>query len=412
GMLVAEAAMDELAHAAGIDALEFRKRNLYAPGRDITPYHQKIEQPILLDLMTTLEAQTDYQVRQAAARAFNAQHTQFKKGLALTPVQFGISFTVTHLNQAGALVNIFKDGSVEVNHAGTEMGQGLYTKIQQIAAEALGVEAEQIVPCATQTDKVPNGSPTAASSGSDLNGMAVLNACEKLKSRLVGFLQENHDWPVAPVVFADGKIACESLSMDFNEAIKLAYLARVSLSATGFYKTPEIHFDKVAGRGQAFYYFAYGAAVSEVIIDTLTGEYRVLRVDILHDAGASLNPAVDLGQIEGGFIQGMGWLTTEELLWNDDGVLISNSPANYKIPAAGDCPAEFNVALYQHENPKPTIYRSKATGEPPLMLAISTWCALRDACSAVSDYKVLPPLAVPATPEAVFWSVQAARGEQ
>ena len=338
-------------------------------------------------------------------------NSHFKKGLALPPVQFGISFTSTHLNQAGALVHIYTDGSIEVSHAGTEMGQGLYTKIAQIAAQAFAVPLAQIQLAATQTDKVPNGAPTAASSGSDMNGMAVLNACNTLKARLLDHLQSNRGWQPHAVTFVDGEVWHAGDKVPFNAVVREAYMQRVSLSATGFYKTPDIHFDKEAGRGRPFYYYGNGAAASEVIIDTTTGEYRLLRTDILHDAGDSLNPAVDLGQIEGGFIQGAGWLTTEELLWNDSGMLISNGPANYKIPTAHDCPPELNVEFYQGANTIPTVHRSKAVGEPPLMLAISVWCALRDDCSSVSDYKVLPPLAAPATPEAVFWAVRNARGD-
>lgn len=412
GMLVMEAAMDELAHSAGLDPLTLRIDNLYRPGHDVTHYGQTVEQFVLADLMEALTDSADYRERQRRARLFNRGSSQFKKGLALTPVQFGISFTATHLNQAGALVHIFKDGSIEVNHAGTEMGQGLYTKIAQVAAQAFAVPVEQVLLAATQTDKVPNGSPTAASSGSDMNGMAVLDACETLKARLLTHLEASRGWKPDAVTFVDGDVWHGGDTLAFNDLVREAYLQRISLSATGFYKTPDIHFDKEAGQGRPFYYYGNGAAASEVIIDTTTGEYRLLRTDILHDAGDSLNPAVDLGQVEGGFVQGAGWLTTEDLRWNDDGVLISNGPANYKIPTAHDCPPELNVAFYKGANSRPTIHRSKATGEPPLMLAISVWCALRNACSAASDYAVLPPLAAPATPEAVYWAVQAARGER
>ncbi|MFK7913231.1 MAG: xanthine dehydrogenase molybdopterin binding subunit [Pseudomonadales bacterium] len=411
GMLVMEAAMDELAHAARIDPLTLRMQNLYRPQHDVTHYGQTVEQFVLADLMETLIETADYRERQRRARVFNSGNSQFKKGLALTPVQFGISFTSTHLNQAGALVHIYTDGSIEVSHAGTEMGQGLYTKIAQIAAQAFAVPVAQVLLAATQTDKVPNGSPTAASSGSDMNGMAVLDACDTLKARLLEHLQNSRDWQPDAVTFVEGEVWHGGDKVPFNDLIREAYMQRVSLSATGFYKTPDIHFDKDAGRGRPFYYYGNGAAASEVIIDTSTGEYRLLRTDVLHDAGDSLNPAVDLGQIEGGFIQGAGWLTTEELLWNDSGKLTSNSPANYKIPTAHDCPPELNVDFYEGANTVPTVHRSKAVGEPPLMLAISVWCALRDACSAAGDYQVLPPLAAPATPEAVFWAVRNARGE-
>lgn len=409
GMLTIEAAMDELAFKTGIDPLELRLRNLYSPGRDTTPYGQKVEQHILAKIMNRLATNCDYRNRQEGARAFNAASKNLKKGLALTPVQFGISFTATHLNQAGALLNVFRDGSVEINHAGTEMGQGLFTKVQQVVSRALGLPLHAIVLGATQTDKVPNGSPTAASSGSDLNGMAALDACEQLKQRLTSFAHSELGWPSdEELTFAGGSVSCGGESMQFEELIKAAYLARVQLSVAGFYKTPDIHFDKEAGKGSPFFYYANGAAASEVIIDTMTGEYRLLRTDILHDVGDSLNPAVDLGQIEGGFIQGLGWLTTEELLWDDAGRLISNSPANYKIPTADNCPEHFNVEMFDTPNPRPTIYRSKAVGEPPLMLAISAWCALRNAACAAGDYHFLPTLAAPATPEQVYWAAQQA----
>lgn len=411
GMLAIESAMDELAFASGIDPLTLRQRNLFAPGRDRTPYGQQIDQFLLGDLLASLERRCDYRARQARARRFNAENAVFKRGLALTPVQFGISFTATHLNQAGALVNIYTDGSVEVNHAGTEMGQGLFTKMQQVAARAFGLPLAQVQLGATQTDKVPNGSPTAASSGSDLNGMAIANACEQLQARFADFARDTLQWQ-GTLRYADGQVSDGSHTLSFAEFARAAYMARVSLSASGFYRTPDIHFDKERGDGHPFFYYAHGAAATEVLIDTLTGEYRLLRVDILHDAGDSLNPAVDLGQIEGGFVQGAGWLTTEELSWNDAGQITSNGPANYKIPTAHDVPEQWRVELYDAPNPQQTIYRSKATGEPPLMLAISVWCALRDACAAAGEYACLPSLAVPATPEAVFHAAQEARGAQ
>lgn len=409
GMIAIEAAMDEIAHSLGMDPLDVRKRNLYGPGREATFYGQQVTEHVLPALIGELEASCDYRARRRAIGEFNAAHSRQKKGLALNPVQFGISFTTTHLNQAGGLVHVYRDGSIEVNHGGTEMGQGLYAKVRQVAADAFGVPPEQVVNTATRSDKVPNTSPTAASSGSDVNGMAVLKACERIKDALNEFARERLNWPPVRLRFAAGEVGAGPHAMPFAEFINAAYLARTPLSATGFYRTPEIHFDKALGKGQPFYYYAHGAAASEVEIDTLTGEYRVLRVDILHDAGASLNPAIDLGQIEGGFMQGMGWLTSEELLWDDAGRLISDSPANYKIPTASDCPEVFNVAFFRGRNPKPTIGRSKAVGEPPLMLAISAWCALRDACAGAAKRPFLPPLAVPATPEAVYWAVQAAR---
>ena len=409
GMLPIEAALDDIAAALKLDPLDVRKRNLYAPGRDMAFYGQRVTELALPGLIDALEASSDYRRRRAELRAFNAQSKWAKRGLALTPVQFGISFTTMHLNQAGSLVNVYRDGSIEVNHGGTEMGQGLYTKVRQVAAEAFGVALGRVRNTATRTDKVPNTAPTAASSGSDINGMAVHAACERIKANLTTFAREHLNWPPLPLRFAAGRVAAGPHSMPFHEFVGAAYLARTHLSSTGYYKTPDIHFDKSLGKGRPFYYYAHGAAVAEVLVDTLTGAYRVPRVDILHDAGAALNPAIDLGQIEGGFIQGMGWLTSEELLWDDAGRLISDSPANYKIPTAHECPETFNVAFHAGANPQPTIHRSKAVGEPPLMLAIAVWCALRDACFAAGGYAHLPALAVPATPEAVYRAAREAR---
>ncbi len=409
GMIAAEAMLDDIARATGQDPLAVRLANLYAPGRDLTPYGQKVEQHQLSRLMRQLADDADYQSRRREIADFNASGSHLKKGLALTPVKFGISFTATHLNQAGALLHIYTDGSIHLNHGGTEMGQGLYTKVAQIVARALGVRYERIQVSATRTDKVPNTSPTAASSGSDLNGMAALQAAKAIKKRLVEFLAERESINPSVIKFQNDQVVCGDRSFRFEEVVHAAYLARVQLSATGFYRTPGVHFDKEAGRGEPFYYFANGAAVAEVIVDSLNGEYRVSRVDILHDVGQSLNTALDIGQIEGGFIQGMGWLTTEELLWDDEGRIMSNSPANYKIPTAYDVPAQFNVALFEEPNQRETVYRSKAVGEPPLMLALSVWCALRDAIASITDYRLSPPLEAPATPEAVFRAIQHAK---
>lgn len=407
GMLIIEAAMDELAEHCGLEPLEARKRNLLRPGANTTPYGQAVDHYVLGDLLNALETRCDYQARQQAISAYNTTSVWNKKGLALTPVQFGISFTATHLNQAGALLQVYRDGSIDINHAGTEMGQGLHTKIRQIVASAFGVSADRVLHSATQSDKVPNASPTAASSGSDMNGMAALAACDIIKARLAEFARNALDWPDQPLLFADNSVTCGDHSASFNDLVQQAYMGRVSLSTTGFYSTPDIHFDKEKGHGNPFYYFAYGAAATEVIIDVHTGEYRIERVDILQDVGNSLNPAIDLGQIEGAYVQGLGWLTTEELSWNDDGQITSNGPANYKIPTALDCPPVFNVNFFEQANPQPTVHRSKAVGEPPLMLAISAWCALRQACKAAGNH--LPALAVPATPEAVLNAVQAAQ---
>ncbi|MFT7221338.1 MAG: xanthine dehydrogenase large subunit [Candidatus Azotimanducaceae bacterium] len=409
GMIAAEAMLDDIARAVGKDPFEVRLKNLYAPGRDETPYGQKVEQHMLHGMMEKLATDADYWQRRADILAFNEKSQNLRKGLALTPVKFGISFTSNHLNQAGALIHIYTDGTISVNHGGTEMGQGLYTKIAQVVATALGVSFERILVTATRTDKVPNTSPTAASAGTDLNGMAASNAAEKLKARLVGFVAAEEGVLPAAVSLQDDQFEWPGGSRPFEEVVQAAYLARVQLSATGFYKTPKIHFDKETGKGHPFFYFANGAAVSEVIVDGLTGEYRVARVDILHDVGQSINPAIDIGQIEGGFIQGMGWLTTEELLWDDTGRLISNSPANYKIPTAYDVPSEFNVWLFDEPNLEETVYRSKAVGEPPLMLALSVWCALRDAAASFADYQISPPMDAPATPEQVYRAIQAAR---
>jgi len=326
--------------------------------------------------------------------------------LALCPVKFGISFTAKHLNQAGALLHVYTDGSMQINHGGTEMGQGLHTKIAQIVAHEFGIPLDWVDVTATRTDKVPNTSPTAASSGTDLNGKAAQNACLEIKQRLATFFAESVGGNANDVTFSEQTVHLAEHSLPFFELVEQAYFARISLSASGFYRTPKIHYDRSVGKGRPFFYFAYGASCAEVSVDTLTGEYQVDRVDILHDVGQSLNPAIDIGQIEGGFIQGMGWLTTEELLWDAKGKLISNNPATYKIPAIGDTPRVFNVALYPRANDEDSIYHSKAVGEPPFMLANSVWCALKDAISSLADYKFDPDLPVPATPEKVFWAVK------
>ncbi len=337
-----------------------------------------------------------------------------KRGLALTPVKFGISFTAKHLNQAGALLHVYTDGSVMINHGGTEMGQGLHTKICQVVARELGLDLAAVRISATRTDKVPNTSPTAASSGADLNGMAARDAAIQIRRRLLDFAAEHYQWDreglalqAGALVTADGDAGHR---VTWGELIQAAYLARVSLSATGFYATPLIHYDRDSGQGRPFYYFAYGAAVSEVRVDTLSGEYRVERVDVLHDVGDSLNPAIDRGQVEGGFIQGMGWLTSEELTWNAEGRLLSDGPATYKIPTFGDLPPVFNVELLEgHPNSQASLYRSKAVGEPPFMLAISVWSALRDALASLVDYRESPDLDTPATPERVLLAAEALR---
>ncbi len=406
GMMAVEALVDDIARYLGKDPLDVRKLNLYSPANNETPYGQNIEQHVLPALIEQLEQSSDYRARRAAISAFNQANRTLKKGIALTPVKFGISFTAKHLNQAGALLHIYTDGTLIINHGGTEMGQGLYTKIQQIVASAFGVGAERVLVSSTRTDKVPNTSPTAASSGTDLNGMAAKDACDKIKADLIGFAAEHFNISSDKIYFANNQVDLAGKVMSFEDFIKLAYLNRVQLFATGFYRTPKIFYNRETAKGQPFLYFANGAAVSEVTLDTLSGEYRVNRVDILHDVGKSLNPALDIGQIEGGFIQGMGWLTTEELLWDAQGKIMSNSPANYKIPTAFDVPEIFNVDLYQEPNLENTIHLSKAVGEPPLMLAISVWAALRDACSSTTAYRYSPRLDTPATPERVYWALQ------
>jgi xanthine dehydrogenase large subunit len=411
GMVGAERFIEEIAYATGLDPLEVRKRNLYGgEGREITPYHQPVEDMIAGAVIDDLEHSCDYRARQAAIREFNRTSPVIKRGLALTPVKFGISFTATWYNQAGALVHVYTDGTVALNHGGTEMGQGLHQKVAQVAAQAFGIGLDQIRITATTTGKVPNTSATAASSGSDLNGMAALDACETIKARLTAFACEHWQEKPEAIAFLPGHVQIGAREIGFAELVRAAYMARVQLSATGFYATPKIHWDRKAGRGHPFYYFAYGAAAAEVAIDTLTGEYKVERVDILHDCGNSLNPAIDKGQIEGGFVQGMGWLTTEELVWDEKGRLATHAPSTYKIPVASDRPRIFNVALLENApNHEHTIHRSKAVGEPPLMLAISVLHALSDAVASVGDYRFCPKLDAPATPERVLDAVERVR---
>ena len=409
GMIMAEQLVDDIAYYLGKDPLDIRKLNLYTPGRDLTPYKQKVDQFILQDMIAQMEQDSDYWARKKAIETFNKTSPIIKKGLSLTPVKFGISFTVQHLNQAGALIVIYADGSVHVNHGGTEMGQGLNTKIAQIVAQAFSLDMQHILVNATRTDKVPNTSPTAASSGTDLNGMAALNAANEIKQRLFEFAAKHFDVKPESLALVDNQLIHEKGEISFPELINLAYLNRISLSATGFYATPEIYYNREKAEGHPFFYFAYGIALSEVEIDLLTGENSLTRVDILHDVGNSINPALDVGQIEGAFIQGMGWLTTEDLSWNEQGVLASNAPANYKIPAIGDTPAEFNVTLYDSQNPATTVFKSKAVGEPPFMLGISVWSAIRNALASITDYQYAPSLNTPATPERILNAVQVAQ---
>ena len=374
-------------------------------GAQTTPYHQPVTDCIIYALTDRLAHSADYENRRAAVAEWNAKQPILKRGIALTPVKFGISFTLTHLNQAGALVHVYQDGSIHLNHGGTEMGQGLFQKVAQVAADRFGVPQDFVKITATDTGKVPNTSATAASSGSDLNGMAVQNACDEIRQRIEAHLGERYQ--TRDITFADGLVRIGSEEISFAQAATSAYENRVSLSATGFYKTPEIEWDRIAGKGRPFFYFAYGVACTEVVIDTLTGENRILRTDILHDAGQSLNPAIDMGQIEGGFVQGAGWLTTEELVWDGKGVLKTHAPSTYKIPACSDRPDIFNVALWDQPNPAQTVYRSKAVGEPPFMLGISAFAALTDAVAACGP--AWADLQAPATAEAVLAAVKRTR---
>lgn len=408
GLLGGERMIEEIGYALGKDPLEIRKANFYGTDENnVTPYHQTVTDSIVARIVEELEETSDYQKRRADILAFNAKSKIIKRGIALVPVKFGISFTATWYNQAGALIHVYNDGSIHLNHGGTEMGQGLYIKVAQVVADEFGVSLDTVKITATTTEKVPNTSATAASSGSDLNGMAALDACTQIKTRLSDFITEKYSVDAGDIQFVDNSVIFGSHKLPFSELIQAAYMARVQLSAAGFYKTPEIHWDRTTGKGQPFYYFAYGASVSEVSIDTLTGEYTVDRVDILHDVGKSLNPAIDIGQVEGGFIQGMGWLTTEELWWSKDGRLRTHAPSTYKIPLASDVPPIFNVKLADwSENTKPTIRRSKAVGEPPLMLAVSVVEALSMAVASLADYKICPQLDTPVTPERVLMATE------
>jgi xanthine dehydrogenase large subunit len=431
GMVGIERVMDHIAHHLGRDPLEIRRLNYYpearvapseasggsiyeakmaeaTPRTGVTPYGMAVRDFILHGLTERLAQSCDYAGRREAIAEWNTQSPTLKRGLALSPVKFGISFTLTHLNQAGALVHVYQDGSIQINHGGTEMGQGLFQKVAQVAANRFGVGMEQIKITATDTGKVPNTSATAASSGTDLNGMAVQAACDAIRDRIAEVAAPHLQAAPGEIVFADGMLRAGGAEMPFASAVAKAYAARVSLSATGFYKTPDIAWDRIAGQGQPFFYFAYGAACAEVVIDTLTGENRILRADILHDAGASLNPTLDIGQVEGGFVQGAGWLTTEELVWDDQGRLRTHAPATYKIPACSDRPPVFNVALWDQPNRAETVYRSKAVGEPPFMLGISVLMALSDACAACGPH--YPDLQAPATAEAVLAAIDRARG--
>jgi xanthine dehydrogenase large subunit len=411
GMMGIEYVLDEIARALGKDPLDIRRANLYGgKGRNVTPYHMTVEDNAAPVLMAALEKSADYRRRRAEIAGFNARSPILKRGLALTPVKFGISFTTTHLNQAGALVHLYTDGSIHLNHGGTEMGQGLYIKVAQVVADEFGVSLDRVQITATNTGKVPNTTPTAASAGSDMNGLAARNAARMIKARLLPLAAAELGCAEGAVVFAGNEVRNGRRAMTLAALAKKAFIARVSLSAAGYYRTPKIHFDRAKWRGRPFYYFAYGAAASEVVLDTLTGEYRLLRVDILHDVGQSLNPAIDMGQIEGGFIQGAGWLTSEELVWDGMGRLATHAPSTYKIPAASDCPADFRVSIWkQGRNREASIHRSKAVGEPPLMLALSVFHAIKDALANAAGRAV--HLDAPATPERVLLALEDAAVE-
>jgi xanthine dehydrogenase large subunit len=404
GMVGIERVIDAIAAELGKDPLEIRLLNLYGDGtRNVTPYHMTVEDNVLPEIIAELKEKSEYARRREEIERFNRTGKITRRGIALTPVKFGISFTTTFLNQAGALVHIYKDGSIHLNHGGTEMGQGLFIKVAQVVADAFQVDLDEIKISATNTGKVPNTSATAASSGSDMNAMAALDAVKKLLGRLKAFAAEQHEVTPENVGYENGQFIIGDTKVPFREMVMQAYLGRVSLSATGYYRTPKIWYDRDQAKGRPFLYFAYGAAVSEVEVDTLTGESRIRQVDILHDAGRSLNPAVDMGQIEGGFVQGMGWLTGEELWWDDKGALRTHAPSTYKIPASGDVPWAFNTEIWQGgKNREPTIHRSKAVGEPPLMLAISVHSAICQAVASLTPGGSLPNLDTPATPERVL----------
>ncbi|MBP6503031.1 MAG: xanthine dehydrogenase molybdopterin binding subunit [Rhodoferax sp.] len=404
GVILIETIMGDIARRLGLDPLEVRRRNLYGvTERNITHYQMQVEDNILEPLLAQLEKTSDYQRRRNQIAGWNQSSAVIKRGIAITPVKFGISFTATLFNQAGALVHVYTDGSVQVNHGGTEMGQGLNTKVAQVVADELGVAFERVLSTASDTSKIPNASATAASAGTDLNGRAAQFAARHVRDNLAQFVCGLDACGAGAIQFANGQVHSPKTTRSFEEVVKLAYANRIQLWSDGFYRTPKIHYDKTTLTGRPFFYFAYGAACCEVAIDTLTGESRVLKVDILHDVGRSINPAIDIGQIEGGFIQGMGWLTTEQLVWNDKGQLTTHAPSTYKIPATGDVPAHFRVDLWPQANREDNVFGSKAVGEPPLMLAISVYEALRAALAAAAPAGNAPiQLRAPATAENVL----------
>ncbi|MBL8332326.1 MAG: molybdopterin-dependent oxidoreductase, partial [Rubrivivax sp.] len=418
GMFGIETVIEAIARDRGLDALDVRRINLYSdpatsghPLSMTAPYGQVIEDFIADRILAQLEAESGYRSRRAEVDAYNARSRVRKRGLAMVPLKFGISFTATMLNQGGALVMVYQDGTVSVNHGGTEMGQGLNTKMAQVAADGLGIPVQLVRVTGTDTQKVPNASATAASSGADINGAAINNACDQLRARLAPVAAARLGCSADQVVFADGEARGGGQALGWKDLVKQAWLDRVGLSVTGFYKTPEIGYDFATLTGHAFYYFCYGAAVTEVEIDTLTGEWSCRRVDILHDVGRSINPAIDRGQVEGAYVQGLGWLTIEECIWDARGRLLTHGPSTYKIPVAGDVPEDLRVRFFDAANIKPTPYRSKAVGEPPLMLALSGFFALKDAVGAVAASRSVPvELDAPATPERILLACERVRG--
>ena len=409
GMMVIENIIDNISRSLKKDPSEIRRRNFYQKEKkNITHYGMKIEDNIIQEIFDSLIKSSNYKSRQSDVKKFNLKNKYLKKGIAITPVKFGISFTTWHLNQAGALVHIYcNDGSVHVNTGAIEMGQGTYTKIAQLVANELGLPFNKIKVSATRTDKVPNTSASAASSTTDLNGAAAINAINKIKQNLATYVKKKYKIKNSDAIYEDGKVTFKGKSFKFNSLIKEAYLNRVSLSSSGFYATPKIHFNKKAFSGRPFLYFCYGAAVSEVIVDTLTGENKILQVDILHDAGKAINPAIELGQIEGGFVQGAGWLTMEEVNWKSNGEITTHSPSTYKIPAVNDMPKKFNVEIYKYgENRENVVNKSKTTGEPPLMNAMSVFFAIKEAISSTANYNKTPIITAPATTEKILMSIK------
>lgn len=411
GAIAIENIMDSIARTLGKDPLDVRRINFYGKTeQNVTPYRQVVSDNVIHELVGQLESSSDYRARREAIAAFNAASPVLKRGIALAPLKFGISFNVKHFNQAGALVHVYTDGSILVNHGGTEMGQGLNTKVAQVVAHELGVRFDSVRATATDTSKVANTSATAASTGADLNGKAAQDAARQIRERLAACAAARHGGKPEDVRFANDKVEVNGKTLSFATLVGEAYLDRVQLWSDGFYATPGLSWDRETMTGRPFYYYAYGAAVSEVVVDTLTGEWKLLRADILHDAGRSLNPAVDIGQVEGAFIQGMGWLTTEELVWHpQSGKLTTHAPSTYKIPTANDCPPVFNVQLFEGDNFEDSIHRSKAVGEPPLLLPFSVFYAIRDAISATADHRADPPLRAPATSEAILNAITAVR---